>query len=153
MRRSSGGPSNSRDYNGILADHWFKFHSGDGFHTTVDPNDWTTVYTETQNGSVRRLDATFRQQGSAVSPRQQTISNYAEVAARDAAGGQLRFRHNWSSPLILSPHDSNTLYLGSQYVAKPPSSSRLLTCAKYSRLYRFAMPAMIGGGGSPVIRS
>ena len=26
-----GGPSNSRDYNGILGDHWFKFHSGDGF--------------------------------------------------------------------------------------------------------------------------
>ncbi|HSL68929.1 MAG TPA: hypothetical protein VK864_01740, partial [Longimicrobiales bacterium] len=33
-----GGPSNSRDYNGILNDHWFKFHSGDGFHTTVDPH-------------------------------------------------------------------------------------------------------------------
>ena len=113
-----GGPSNSRDYNGILADHWFKFHSGDGFHTTVDPDDWTIVYTETQNGSVRRLDATFRQQGTGVSPRQQTITNYAEVAARDAAGGQLRLRYNWSSPLILSPHDSRILYLGSQYVAR-----------------------------------
>src|SRR5688572_32048914 len=57
----SGGVSNSRDYNGILGEHWFKFHSGDGFHTTVDPDDWTIVYTETQNGSVRRLDADFRQ--------------------------------------------------------------------------------------------
>ena len=63
-----GGPTNSRDYNGILADHWFKFHSGDGFHTTVDPNDWRIVYTETQNGGLRRLDATFRQQGKSVEP-------------------------------------------------------------------------------------
>jgi photosystem II stability/assembly factor-like uncharacterized protein len=49
-----GGPSNSRDWNGVLNDHWFKFHSGDGFHTTVDPNDWRTVYTESQGGNIRR---------------------------------------------------------------------------------------------------
>jgi photosystem II stability/assembly factor-like uncharacterized protein len=109
-----GGPSNSRDYNGILADHWFKFHSGDGFHTTVDPDDWTTVYTETQNGGVRRLDATFRQQGSSVSPRPPSITNMAEVTAREGAAP--RFRYNWSSPLILSPHDSKIVYLGANYL-------------------------------------
>jgi hypothetical protein len=49
-----GGPSNSRDYNGILGDHWFKFHSGDGFHTTVDPEDWRIVYTERQRPPARR---------------------------------------------------------------------------------------------------
>ena len=80
-----GGPSNSRDYNGILGDHWFKFHSGDGFHTTVDPEDWRIVYTETQNGSVRRLDATFRQVGDGVSPRPATIMNYEDVTAREGA--------------------------------------------------------------------
>lgn len=109
-----GGPSNSRDYNGILTDHWFKFHSGDGFHTTVDPNDWTTVFTETQNGSVRRLDADFRQAGTSVTPRQPTILNFDEVAAREGAAP--RFRYNWSSPLILSPHDSKIVYLGSNYL-------------------------------------
>ncbi len=106
-----GGVTNSRDYNGILGEHWFKFHSGDGFHTTVDPDDWTIVYTETQNGSVRRLDADFRQTGSSVSPRQQTILNFDAVAA--AEGKAPTFRYNWSSPLILSPHDSRIVYLGS----------------------------------------
>ena len=106
-----GGVSNSRDYNGILGEHWFKFHSGDGFHTTVDPDDWTIVYTETQNGSVRRLDADFRQTGTSVTPRPQTILNYDEITARE--GGAPRFRYNWSSPLILSPHDSKIVYLGS----------------------------------------
>ena len=105
-----GGPCNSRDYNGILGDHWFKFHSGDGFHTTVDPEDWRIVYTETQNGSVRRLDATFRQAGEGVTPRTPTIMNYQDVSTQEGAAPQ--FRYNWSSPLILSPHDSKTLYLG-----------------------------------------
>src|SRR5688572_8981209 len=106
-----GGVSNSRDYNGILGEHWFKFHSGDGFHTTVDPDDWTIVYTETQNGSVRRLDAQFRQTGTSVTPRPQTILNYDEITARE--GGAPRFRYNWSSPLILAPHDSKFVYRGS----------------------------------------
>jgi photosystem II stability/assembly factor-like uncharacterized protein len=109
-----GGTSNSRDYNGILNDHWFKFHSGDGFHTTVDPDDWRIVYTETQNGGVRRLDATHRQVGNSVSPRPQAIVNYDEVTARE--GSAPRFRYNWSSPLILSPHDSKIVYLGSNYL-------------------------------------
>ncbi len=111
-----GGPSNSRDYNGILGDHWFKFHSGDGFHTTVDPDDWRIVYTETQNGNVRRLDATFRQQGAGVTPRPATIMNYEDVSK--AEGAAPRFRFNWSSPLILSPHDSKTLYLGGNYLMR-----------------------------------
>ena len=111
-----GGPTNSRDYNGILGDHWFKFHSGDGFHTTVDPDDWRIVYTETQNGGIRRLDATFRQQGKSVTPRPATILNHAEVTA--AEGRAPQFRYNWSSPLILSPHDSKTVYLGSNRLVR-----------------------------------
>jgi hypothetical protein len=63
-----GGPSNSRDWNGILNDHWFKFHSGDGFHTTVDPDDWRTVYTEAQGGAISRFDAVFRQGGASPTP-------------------------------------------------------------------------------------
>jgi photosystem II stability/assembly factor-like uncharacterized protein len=111
-----GGPSNSRDYNGILGDHWFKFHSGDGFHTTVDPDDWRIVYTETQNGQVRRLDATFRQQGKSVTPQTATIMNYADVQAKEGAAPQ--FRSNWSTPLILSPHDSRVMYLGRNYLMR-----------------------------------
>ena len=70
-----GGPSNSRDWNGVLNAHWFKFHSGDGFHTTVDPNDWRTVYTESQGGNIRRFDAVFRQQGKGIRPTPSNILN------------------------------------------------------------------------------
>ena len=114
-----GGPSNSRDWNGILNDHWFKFHSGDGFHTTVDPNDWRTVYTESQGGGIRRLDAEFRQFGGSITPTPATILNFAEVVP-DTGGSQGRlpdtFRFNWSTPLTLSPHDSKVVYYGGNYL-------------------------------------
>ncbi|MGD2068449.1 MAG: hypothetical protein PVI57_07165, partial [Gemmatimonadota bacterium] len=127
-----GGPSNSRDWNGVLNDHWFKFHSGDGFHTTVDPNDWRTVYTEAQGGSIRRLDAVFRQEGGSIRPTPETILNFSEVmpdwrppeggGAGGGFGGQggglpsPEFRFNWSSPLRLSPHDSHTLLFGGNHL-------------------------------------
>jgi hypothetical protein len=114
-----GGPSNSRDYNGIMNDHWFKFHSGDGFHTTVDPNDWRTVYTESQGGNIRRLDAVFRQQGKSITPNPGNIINFQELFPDYAGGGRLSrdlFRFNWSSPLRLSPHDSHTLLFGGNYL-------------------------------------
>jgi photosystem II stability/assembly factor-like uncharacterized protein len=114
-----GGPSNSRDGNGILTDHWFKFHSGDGFHTTVDPNDWRTVYTEAQGGRLRRLDAVFRQEGKDVTPSRENVLNLAAVLPAPAGRGALprsHFRFNWSAPLILSPHDSRTLYFGGNYL-------------------------------------
>ncbi|NNM05241.1 MAG: hypothetical protein HKO65_09075, partial [Gemmatimonadetes bacterium] len=96
-----GGPSNSRDWNGIFTDHWFKFHSGDGFHTTADPNDWRTVYTESQGGNIRRLDAVFRQQGKSITPTPATVINFEELFPDQEVGRGLPdelFRFNWSSP-------------------------------------------------------
>jgi photosystem II stability/assembly factor-like uncharacterized protein len=117
---SWGGPSNSRDYNGILTDHWFKMHSGDGFHTAVDPRDWRVVYTETENGNIRRIDALFRQQSVGIRPLPSNIRNYATYApGRDPVEPRLPrdlFRFNWSTPFILSPHDASTIYLGGNHV-------------------------------------
>jgi photosystem II stability/assembly factor-like uncharacterized protein len=112
-----GGPSNSRDVNGILTDHWFKFHAGDGFHATVDPDDWRTVYTESQGGAIRRLDAVFRQVGKSITPSPATITNVAEYVPA-ASGGRLpqTFRFNWSTPIILSPHDSKTIYYAGNHL-------------------------------------
>lgn len=122
-----GGPSNSRDVNGILNDHWFKFHAGDGFHATVDPEDWRTVYTESQGGNIRRLDAVNRQQGRGITPAPPTISNFSQFAppAQEAGAGRggrgggglpPNFRFNWSAALTLSPHNSRTLLFGGNHL-------------------------------------
>lgn len=130
-----GGPSNSRDVNGVLNDHWFKFHSGDGFNPKVDPNDWRIVYTESQGGNVRRLDALFRQQGTGITPNRRNVLNLAAYlpagAATPAPGGpgggggfgggglpEPQFRNNWSTPFILSPHDSRIIWYGGNHLFK-----------------------------------
>ncbi|MFZ4509051.1 MAG: VPS10 domain-containing protein, partial [Fimbriimonas sp.] len=74
---------------------------GDGFHAQVDPDDWSTVYWESQGGSISRTDLkTGRSRG--IGPRQSNIP--------------LRF--NWSTPFIISPHNAKTLYLGSNVLFK-----------------------------------
>jgi photosystem II stability/assembly factor-like uncharacterized protein len=115
-----GGMSNSKDFNGILTDHWFKFHSGDGFHTTVDPNDWRTVYTESENGGIRRTDPVYRQMARNVKPTPATIVNFKELFP-NFTGTSLPpevYRFNWSAPISLSPHDTKTVYLGGNYLYK-----------------------------------
>lgn len=76
---------------------------GDGFHVQVDPNDWRTVYAESQGGAITRRDISSSQGGRFIQPR-------------PGQGERLRF--NWSTPFILSPHNSKTIYLGANKLFK-----------------------------------
>lgn len=113
-----GGPSNSRDFNGILNDHWFKFHSGDGFYTAVDPTDWTTVYSESQNGRLRRNHALFRQLSVNITPRQDNTYNWKEKIPPNKDPERPVVRMNWNTPFILSPHNPRTIYYGANFLFK-----------------------------------
>ena len=113
-----GGPSNSRDYNGIFNDHWFKFHSGDGFYTAVDPIDWTTVYSESQGGRIRRNHALFRQRSKAISPTRTTTLNWEDVVPKQRDANRPVMRMNWNTPFVLSPHNPHTLYYGANFLFK-----------------------------------
>ncbi len=113
-----GGPSNSRDYNGILNDHWFKFHSGDGFYTAVNPEDWTTVYSESQRGRLRRNHALFRQQSAIITPSARNTYNWKEKIPRGMDPKHPVVRMNWNTPFILSHHNPQTLYYGANYLFK-----------------------------------
>ena len=53
---SWGGPSSTRNNDGILNSHWFGIGGGDGFQTAVDPQNYNIVYTESQDGNTSRYD-------------------------------------------------------------------------------------------------
>ena len=137
-------PSNSRDPAGILTDHVTVINGGDGFHMQVDPTDWRIVYTTTHVGFFGRLN---RETGDQVfiTPRPGTIVNFEafydpsfEERPIDYTinpgdywtfGGQPdpsingaslppQFRFNWNSPLVLSPNNPHTLYVGGNHVFK-----------------------------------
>jgi photosystem II stability/assembly factor-like uncharacterized protein len=113
-----GGPSNSRDYNGIFNDHWFKFHSGDGFYTAVDPTDWTTVYSESQGGRLRRNHALFRQESKGISPTRTNTLNWEDVVPEQTDPNRPVVRMNWNTPFVLSHHNPHTLYYGANFLFK-----------------------------------
>ncbi len=122
---SWGGPSLSRDRAGILTDHWFKIGGGDGFYTPVDPTDWRTVYAESQQGNIRRVNVETREAQS-IRPRKQNIINYDDYVTKELLkmqkeggwGKDNPFRFNWNSPIIISPHNPDTVYFGGNFLFK-----------------------------------
>ena len=53
---SWGGPSQTRNQAGITNADWYRTGGGDGFYSQADPNDYNTVYSESQNGAMNRID-------------------------------------------------------------------------------------------------
>ena len=53
---SWGGPSMTRNPNGITNADWYRVGGGDGFYTQIDPTDHNIVFVESQGGNMQRLD-------------------------------------------------------------------------------------------------
>jgi len=122
---SWGGPSNSRDSQGILTDHWFRIGGGDGFYTPADPYDWRVVYAESQQGNLQRVDIETRD-GTDIKPRKENIINYDSYVTQEILdlqkeagwGDDNPFRFNWSSPIVISHHQPSTVYFGGNFLFK-----------------------------------
>jgi len=99
------GPHFSKDVRGTMNDRWWKLHWGDGMFIQIDPGDWRKVYTEAENGSARRYDALTRRVEMA-RPSARNVVNLKEAGADPE-----KFRFNWRAPLVMSVHNSQTLYL------------------------------------------
>lgn len=101
------GPSRNREPSGILNDDWRMISFGDGFFAISHPDNPDLFLTESQGGNVVRTDMKNREQ-------QLVIPFFGLGGA--AENDKVRF--NWNAPLILSPHDKNTVYLAGSAVFK-----------------------------------
>jgi photosystem II stability/assembly factor-like uncharacterized protein len=95
------GPSAVRSRSGIGNDDWRQIQGGDGFEAQMDPRDGRTVYAESQDGNIVRVD---RLTGERKSIR--------PVAAR----GEPPLRWNWNTPIVLSAHNPDTIYVAANKV-------------------------------------
>jgi hypothetical protein len=98
------GPSATLVTRGINNEDWISINGGDGFHARIDPKDANTVYSESQDGNLSRRDMTTG------------ISKL--IRPQEDNDKSPRYRFQWNSPLIISPHDSKTLYYGGNYLFK-----------------------------------
>ncbi len=104
----------TRDIRGILNDSNWKVHWGDGQHTASDPDDWRTVYTSAENGSLNLYDPVTHRI-KRISPTRIKITNLEEFYDEGRWNTQ-SIRYNWSAPFQLS--QSKTLYYGANHLFK-----------------------------------
>jgi photosystem II stability/assembly factor-like uncharacterized protein len=140
------GPSAVRSNEGITNADWFRVGGGDGFYAQIDPTDPFTVYSESQDGNMGRLDLrtgerTNIKPRAAPPPRrpraQQTAEERAQaeqqqamqqIASRFGFGGSNEpnvvpeppagtiYRFYWNTPLLISPHNPRKLIVGGNRV-------------------------------------
>lgn len=91
------GPSRTLVREGIQYGDWKTIGGGDGFYCVIDPVDPTTVYDESQDGSVSRVNLKSLERTS-IRP---TPKDPAE-----------KYRFNWNSPIVVSKFDHNTVFYG-----------------------------------------
>ncbi len=103
------GPSMVRE-GPILAQDWYGVGGGDGFYTAIDPTDPTMLFSESQNGNVRRVNLR-----AGVSDRIRPTApeeDDPETNIVPTPPVDTEIRWNWNTPFILSPHNARTIYAG-----------------------------------------
>lgn len=101
---SWGGPNRVDNNRGPVNSDWFRIGGGDGFVVRVDPQDPDQIYGESQNGYTFRVNLATGEQRS--------------IRARPPRGE--RYRFNWNTPFILSPHNSKIYYSAGNHVFRSP---------------------------------
>jgi photosystem II stability/assembly factor-like uncharacterized protein len=103
------GPSRVRQPAGILNDVWQMVSFGDGFHAINHPDHPDLYLSESQGGGIVRTDMrTWEQQDVSPQPRRNDGGPVSE----------LKYRFNWNTPIVASPHDKNTVYFGGNVIFK-----------------------------------
>ena len=93
------GPSRTLNRDGIRNQDWYVPLGADGYGVAIDPRDDNILYLMTQEGNLYRKDRRS-DEGLNIRPL--------------PAPGDPPERWNWDSPLLLSPHNPDRIYFGSQ---------------------------------------
>ncbi len=136
------GPSRRR--NGMITNAmWHNVGGGDGFYTAQDPTDPNIVYSESQGGSMGRVDISTGQNfrinkpnwrtragawedtvavleqdslRATTAPVKKRITELRSMITADST--LLDLRWNWNTPFLLSPHNPTVFYAGANRVVK-----------------------------------
>lgn len=104
----------ARDARGILNDHNWKMHWGDGMDALVNPYNKNEVYSSMENGTFLRYNPSTRHIES-IAPTAFNVSNLNSVLK---PGEKLKIRYNWSAPMTMSPHNPDHIFVGGNYLFK-----------------------------------
>jgi photosystem II stability/assembly factor-like uncharacterized protein len=92
---------------GIGTKHWWSIGSGESATIAFDPDDPKYVYTTFFASMLGEWNRDTRQY--------RNVRPYPERVTGEQPKN-LKYRGNWNGPVIVSPHDSERIYYGSQYL-------------------------------------
>jgi len=98
---SLGGPHRTDNNVGIRNSDWYLTLGADGHQSAADPTNPNIIYANWQEGNLTRYD---RATGESVYIRPQPAADEVEE------------RFNWDAPILISPHNPETLYFASYRV-------------------------------------
>lgn len=109
----------SRSDDGVIgrAD-WYDVGGGESGYIAPDPRDANIVYAGSYAGFITRFDKGTRQ-AQDVSPWPENPSGYGAVG--------LKHRFQWTAPIVISPHDPDTLYIAGEMLFKSANGGRSWT--------------------------
>jgi photosystem II stability/assembly factor-like uncharacterized protein len=112
------GPSENRRWAGILNDDWMQNGFGDGMYWQADPSDARHSYGSSNGGSYFRYDT--------------QTGDIHDISPRPPLGENYRF--DWTSPMMLSQHDPNILYVaGNRFFTSKDRGSSWTSTGDLSR--------------------
>lgn len=100
---TQGGPSRTDNVHGIMNSDWYVVLFGDGHQPATEPGNPDVLYAEWQQGNLTRVD--------------KTTGEIVYIQPQPAVGDPVE-RFNWDAPILVSPHESKTLFFASQRVWK-----------------------------------
>ena len=108
----------SSDDEGVIDERdWDAAGGGECGFVVADPRDPEIIYSDSEN-TINRFDQhTFQSQNVSVWP----------VDASGHPACELEHRFNWTSPLMMSPHDPDTLYWGAERLCKTTDGGKSWT--------------------------
>ena len=98
---TQGGPSRTFKRSGISNSDWFVLLGGDGHQPATEPGNPNIVYAQSQQGNIHRIDRT-NGEATFIKPQNNINEPYE--------------RFNWDSPILVSSHNPETIFFGSQRV-------------------------------------
>jgi photosystem II stability/assembly factor-like uncharacterized protein len=96
------GPSNG-PMGHVTEQDWLAVGAGDGIYTSVDPTDSRWLYTTREYGTHVRFDQKL---------------GYPTPIKPVPASGSAPYRFLWEPPIVISPHQSSTIYAGAQMLLR-----------------------------------
>ena len=108
----------SADDEGVIDQHdWDTAGGGECGFVFADPRDPDIIYSDSENVINRFNRHTFQSENISVWP----------FDASGRAASELEHRFNWTSPLMMSPHDPDTLYWGAERLFKTTDDGKSWT--------------------------